>query len=260
MLMEQLSVLLLEPSKAQRKIIEGYLHDIGVINVLCESKGQKALLAMARQKPDLVISAMYLPDINGTQVIENMRADVELENIPFILISSETHFRYLDPIRQAGVIAILPKPFEFKQLKSAILSVIEYQEPKLLRTQTVECGELSVLVVDDSRASRQHIKQVLQKLGIHKIEEAENGRAALQKIYTQFFDLIVTDYNMPEMDGKELVENIRNNSDQSSIPILLVTSEKDEQRLAAVQQAGVSALCDKPFDINTVRNYLERLV
>jgi two-component system chemotaxis response regulator CheY len=74
-----------------------------------------------------------------------------------------------------------------------------------------------------------------------------------------FFDLIVTDYNMPEMDGEALVNHIRANSNQSSIPIIMVTSEENENRLAAVQQAGVSAICDKPFEPGNIRTLLQQL-
>jgi len=62
------------------------------------------------------------------------------------------------------------------------------------------------------------------------------------------------------MDGKELVEAIRAHSNQAGIPILMVTSEQDNSRLAAVQNAGVSAICDKPFEPGTVRALVERMI
>ena len=64
---------------------------------------------------------------------------------------------------------------------------------------------------------------------------------------------------MPEMDGKALVQHIRTLSMQPSVPILMVSSERDEGRLAAVEQAGVSAICDKPFEVNLIRRLLKNL-
>jgi two-component system chemotaxis response regulator CheY len=65
---------------------------------------------------------------------------------------------------------------------------------------------------------------------------------------------------MPEMDGKELVERIRLNPELANLPIIMVTSEEGTAQLSAVKQAGVSALCDKPFDIDTVRMLVKQLL
>jgi len=73
-------------------------------------------------------------------------------------------------------------------------------------------------------------------------------------------DLVITDYNMPEMDGKGLVDFIRQQSWQASVPILMVTSEADMGRLAAIESAGVSGICDKPFEAHVVRELLGRLL
>lgn len=257
---DSISVLLIEPSSMQRKIIMGFLGDIGVKNIEHFESGREALAEMAKIGPDLVISALYLPDITGTDVIETMRAEKNLQDIPFMLISSETSFRVLDPIRQAGVIAILPKPFDIAQLRQALLSTINYLDPGELETRTFASEELNVLVVDDSLTARKHISRVLKNMGIEQLTEARNGVEAMALINENFYDLIVTDYNMPEMDGQELVKRVRGGSNQASIPILMVSSEEDDSRLAAVQQAGVSAICDKPFESDTVKKLIEGMI
>ncbi len=73
-------------------------------------------------------------------------------------------------------------------------------------------------------------------------------------------DLVVTDYNMPEMDGRGLVDYIRTKSWQNSVPILMVTSESDEGRLAAIEEAGVSGICDKPFEPDIVKALLTKIL
>jgi two-component system chemotaxis response regulator CheY len=83
---------------------------------------------------------------------------------------------------------------------------------------------------------------------------------ALELIESRLYDFVVTDYNMPRMDGRELIEHIRQNSTQSSLPILMVTSEANENRLAALQQSGVSAICDKPFEPAMVRRLVRRII
>jgi two-component system chemotaxis response regulator CheY len=257
---EQISVLLVEPSSAQRRIIENFLKQVGIIGVQWVKTGGEALLSMNAEVPSLVISAMHLEDMTGTELVQTMRMENDLSDVPFMLISSETHYRYLEPIRQAGVIAILPKPFELEQLRKAIHSTLHFIDPGEVHTRQFASEELKVLVVDDSFTARKQIIRVLGNMGVENLVEAKNGIEALAMVNKDYFDLIVTDYNMPEMDGKELIEHIRNNSVQASVPILMVSSESDVSRIAAVQQVGVSAICDKPFEADTVKQLIERIV
>jgi len=84
---------------------------------------------------------------------------------------------------------------------------------------------------------------------------------ALTLVKDEAFDLVVTDYNMPEMDGRELSEFIRFNPETSHIPIIMVTSEAaNSLHMANIQQTGVNALCDKPFEPNEVRTMLAALL
>jgi two-component system chemotaxis response regulator CheY len=118
-----------------------------------------------------------------------------------------------------------------------------------------------VLLVDDSRLARNHIRRVLENMGIKKITEAENGAHALTFLKDDEFDLVVTDYNMPEMDGRELSEFIRYNPSTTHIPIIMVTSEStDSAHMTNIQQTGVNALCDKPFESDQVRQILASLL
>lgn len=258
-----ISVFLVEPSKVQSQYIQARLAELGVERIRVFHEGATAFAAMPEfPPPDLIISAMYLKDMTGAQLIEDIRGDEIRKNVAFILVSSETNHRYLDPVRQAGASAILPKPFEMQQLKTALSATLDYLNPNnnWVTVENVDIEGLRVLLVDDSRTARAFIRQVLENLGISHITEAENGRVAAEIIQAQYFDLVVTDYNMPEMDGKELVEFIRGKSWQSSVPVLMVSSERDENRLAAVEQAGVSAVCDKPFEPALVKSLLEKML
>lgn len=111
MSIHELSILLAEPSAMQAKLIAGQLKQLGVARVETAASGNEALEAMRRERPDLVLSPMYLPDMTGTELILAMRSDAELADLPFVLISSEDRPHILDPVRQSGVCAILPKPF-----------------------------------------------------------------------------------------------------------------------------------------------------
>ncbi|MCU7833988.1 MAG: response regulator [gamma proteobacterium symbiont of Taylorina sp.] len=255
-----LVILVVEPSKVQARIIQNHFQDAQVGSIQVAHSGAQALEVLSHNPPDLVVSSLYLPDMTGTELVISMRNDEQLEKVPFMLISSETSFEQLDPIRQAGVVAILPKPFVLEDLKRALYNTLDFINPCVNDTDSLNFNELHVLVVDDSAMARKHIKRVLSNMGINSFVEAVNGKEAIPLIENNFFDLIVTDYNMPEMDGEELTRYIRGKSTQSTIPILMVTSENDDNRLAAVQQSGVSGICDKPFEPDTVKAYLKNIM
>ena len=129
-----------------------------------------------------------------------------------------------------------------------------------LQLEKFEPEKLNVLVVDDSEFARKQIIRTLGMMGIENIAQAEDGKNAIPIINNEYFDLIITDYNMPELDGKALIEYIRNESMQRAVPILMVTSEGSMNKLAVVEQLGVSAVCDKPFDPKTVKGVIELIM
>lgn len=256
-----LDVLLVEPSHTQRLIIKHHLQASGIESITELSSGAETLAQLAKVRPDLVISSMYLPDMTGVDLIHKIRADNESYDMAFLLISSETNIRYLEPIRQAGAIAILPKPFSQQELDTALAAVADYLHPQALELGGFEPEDLRVLLVDDSEFSRKFIRKVLNSTGIEHISCASDGKEGLQLFHEHYYDLVVTDFNMPEMDGLQLVRAIRSDDQQlATVPILMVTSEQSQNRLAAVKKAGVSAILDKPFEPNSIKRLLGQLL
>ncbi len=258
---QELTALLVEPSPVQAKIIISQLMKQGVAHVDKADSGQAALEMMRRSPPSVVISALYLPDMSGTQLLGAMRDDPALAEMPFILVSSETRPQVLDPVRQSGVCGIVPKPFSDAQLAQALRATLDLLgQDDSLEQAGIDLENIRVLLVDDSSMARKYIRRVLANLGIIHFIEADNGAEAIQKLDREMVDFVVTDYNMPEMDGKALIEYIRNQSWQRSVPVLMVTSESDQGRLAAVQELGVVGVCDKPFEPSMVKQLLGKML
>ena len=254
----QIDTLLVEPSAMQAKIISKACGSLGIVRVRTAGSGAAALEAMAQNRPDLVISALYLPDMTGTELVAAMRCRRDLEAVAFILVSSETRPQALEPVRQAGVCGILPKPFDAEQLRRALTATLDVMPDQ--GQGGFDAESLRVLLVDDSPSARKFMRRVLENLGVGHFVEASDGSEAVAVLAETMVDLVVTDYNMPEMDGKALVDHIRQKSWQRSVPILMVTSESDAGRLAAVEEAGVSGICDKPFEPDVVRRLLGRML
>ncbi|GAB3032530.1 response regulator [Bowmanella dokdonensis] len=256
----ELNILLVEPSDTQRKIITGMLarEDIGQI----ESAGsvKTALDIIHKHGVDLVVSAMYFEDGTGLDLLKAIKQNSKTQSLPFMLVSSEFRPAKLEEFKQAGVVAILPKPFEPVHLNRALNATLDLINTEELELELFDIHEVRVLLVDDSRLARNHIRRVLEGMGLQKIIEAENGAMALTLLKDHTFDLLVTDYNMPEMDGRELSEFVRFNPDTAHIPIIMVTSEANSAHMANIQQTGVNALCDKPFESAEVRKMLMSLL
>ncbi|MCO7227264.1 response regulator [Pleionea sp. CnH1-48] len=255
-----LTILLVEPSSTQRKIIINNLETAGVDKVDGVESGQRALEELEKFVPDLVISAMYFEDMDAAKLIHSMREKPELSSVPFMLVSSETRFGMIDPVRQAGVVAVLPKPFEAADLKRALDNTINFLEPDELELENYDATEIRVLVVDDSRMARKFICRTLTDMGIQHITQADGGDTAIDILKDSYFDLIVTDYNMPEVDGKALVEFIRSSETHLHVPVLMVTSEQSRAVLNNIEQVGVSAICDKPFESDHVKQLLMQIM
>ncbi len=254
---QDLDALIVEPSAMQQRAVREALARLGVTRVQSADSGAAALAAMRAAAPAVVVGAMYLPDMSGVALLQAMRDDEALAGVAFILVSSETREDALDPVRQSGASAILPKPFADADLAAALAATLAWLDPHQRLDADVDLERLRVLLVDDSPNARKFMRRVLGNLGIENITEAGDGREAAVLLGGSMFDLVITDYNMPEMDGLALLRHIRGESWQSSVPVLMVTSETNPQRLAEVRAAGVSGLCDKPFEPQAVKRVIE---
>ena len=107
----------------------------------------------------------------------------------------------------------------------------------------------NILIVDDSPAMRRVVRKVLDISGVEagKYLEAGDGREALSVLRSEWVDLILTDINMPEMDGEELLVEVRNDAMLSSIPVLVVSTDQSESRMHRMMEIGADGYVPKPF-------------
>ena len=115
----------------------------------------------------------------------------------------------------------------------------------------ISAGQITtILVVDDSRTSRMIMKQCLEIIGFQGrvFKEADNGRDALELLKENTFELVVSDLNMPLMDGEVLLSEIRKNSKWNHIPFIMVTSSSNDAREKNLRQLGANAVISKPLN------------
>lgn len=105
---------------------------------------------------------------------------------------------------------------------------------------------MNIMTVDDSRAVRLTIALTLKQAG-HRVIEAASGEEALELLKTEKVDLIISDFNMPGMDGSQMTRLIRTNKEYRSIPIIILTTENSQARLSEAREAGAVGWMNKPF-------------
>ena len=119
--------------------------------------------------------------------------------------------------------------------------------------------KMKILVVDDFSTMRRIVRNLLKELGFANVEEAEDGAVALQKLQEGGFDFVVTDWNMPNIDGLQLLQAIRSNPALSHLPVLMITAEAKKENIIAAAQAGASGYIVKPFTAATLSEKLEKI-
>jgi two-component system chemotaxis response regulator CheY len=119
---------------------------------------------------------------------------------------------------------------------------------------------LRFLVVDDFSTMRRMVKGVLHELGYVNITEAEDGTTALPILKAGGIDFLVTDWNMPGMQGLELLRAVRADPKLSRMPVLLVTAEAKREQIVAAAQAGVNGYVLKPFTAQTLKAKIEKIL
>lgn len=118
---------------------------------------------------------------------------------------------------------------------------------------------LKFLVVDDFSTMRRIVRNLLKELGFNNVEEAEDGAIALGRLKSGGIDFVVTDWNMPNMDGLELLKTIRADGAMSALPVLMVTAEAKKENIIAAAQAGASGYVVKPFTAATLEEKLNKI-
>ena len=116
--------------------------------------------------------------------------------------------------------------------------------------------KMKILIVDDFATMRRIVRNVLKQIGFTNMIEADNGKAALKVLKKENIDLILCDWNMPEMPGIDLLKAIRSDDELKKIPFVMVTAEAQKDNIIEAVKAGVNSYIVKPFTPETVNEKL----
>ena len=119
--------------------------------------------------------------------------------------------------------------------------------------------DMKILIVDDFSTMRRIIKNLLRDLGFNNTSEADDGQTALPMLKSGKFDFLVTDWNMPGMDGLTLLKTVRSDEELCDMPVLMVTAEAKRDQIVVAAEAGVNGYVVKPFTAATLQEKIEKI-
>ena len=117
-----------------------------------------------------------------------------------------------------------------------------------------------VLIVDDYKTMLRIIRNLLKQLGFENVDEANDGQEALVKLRNGNFGLVISDWNMAPMTGLDLLKEVRADARLKNTPFIMITAESKTENVAAAKEAGVSNYIVKPFNAETLRDKIEKVM
>ncbi len=118
---------------------------------------------------------------------------------------------------------------------------------------------MRILIVDDYSTMRRIIKNLMRELGFSNLDEADDGTTALPMLKSGRFDFLITDWNMPGMTGIDLLSEVRNDPELTSMPVLMVTAQAKKEEIVRAAQAGVNGYVVKPFTAETLKEKINKI-
>lgn len=120
--------------------------------------------------------------------------------------------------------------------------------------------KMKILVVDDFATMRRIVKNILRQIGFENIDEAEDGEQAYIKLQSGNYKFVVSDWNMPNLDGLGLLKKVRSDANLKDLPILMVTAEAEKEKVVEAIKAGVSSYVVKPFTAEVLKEKMDKIL
>ena len=252
-------VFVLDPSTFFREAIKAEMEKLGAL-VETGQTSDAALMQIIRWHPDLLITGVVVGQITGYDLCLILKLMPEHAGIPVFIMSSNEKDIALRQAADAGADHYVQKDSKLiANLARLACQVIGAEVQASTRDQSRKAIRRA-LVVDDSRVMRKVISNILRTgLGIETILEAEHGVEGLERLKESDVDLIVSDWNMPKMNGLEFVRHVRENRKYNAIPIAMVTTEGGKKEVAEARAAGADAHLCKPFSVQAMKDMIARL-
>ena len=242
-------ILIVDDSAVFRMSMKKILASMNAEIILAQD-GQEGLDLALQEKFDIVVSDIDMPKINGIELCRSLKNTATTQGTPVVMVSTFDSESDVDKGFQAGASAYLSKYDIQDRLLETVESVLSKSKFKSNRL---------VMVVDDSKVVLKIVEKGLAEAGFRVIT-AENGKKALNLLETIQPDLILTDIEMPDINGFEFCGTVHMNPELSTVPIVAMSSKTDRGYMKRMLQNGASAFLCKPFNIDELVILVEKML
>ncbi len=245
-----LKFLIVDDIASMRKIVRATLGQLGFSDIQEAVDGNAALSKLRFEKFDLVITDWNMPAMSGLDFLKAIQGDEKLRGLPVLVMTAEESQDTVNQALDMGCSGYMIKPFTADALGQHIGRI--YAE--MMRFE-----RLRVLLVDDYPSMRRIMAKILSLIGVRTIAEAGSGPEALDKVKAEPFDLVITDWNMPDMGGLELVRALKSRKELYNLQVIVASSTITQQMVVQGKQAGVAEYLAKPFAPDDLKQRISRI-
>ncbi len=247
--LKELRILIVDDSAVVRSVLAKELLRSGV-EVTQAENGQQALDIALCKEFDLVITDVEMPCMDGIELCRRLKTNPRTQQTPIVILSSLDSEEDIKKGYKAGASTYITKA----QAKESLIETIE----TVLQKTTFQRGR-TILVVDDSSTVRTLVEKGLKEVGF-EVVKAENGRLALDVLRHEHPDLILSDIDMPVMNGEEFCQAVHADPQLGAIPFVVMSANNDRPIMRRMLQLGADAYLVKPFNIDQLVITVEKLL
>jgi len=216
--------------------------------------------------PDIVLMDWEMPRISGIDIIKQLKSNFDTQRIPVIMVTSRSANSDIQIAFDAGAIDYIRKPIEKTEIVTRINATVEFlnlikplkQSNAKNDDKNDDKNRISVLLIEDSLELRSYIASTMSEY--YNVIEAGNGEEGFEKALEYIPDIIVSDINMPEMDGWEMCKKIRETFETSSIPIILLTAQGNDNSKIKGFEMGADDFISKPFSQEVLFSRINNII
>ncbi len=258
--LNKMKVILVDDKLVYRNAIKTLLQKLGDVDIIAEaSNGKEFLNLLDTCDPDLVFIDIEMPEMNG---IEATKEALKINpSLVIIGLSMYDNKKYVNDLIEAGARGYLLKLSDNAQIFSQILqnprAEVFFSKEISPDKDSAESAKKTILIADDFENTRFVIEFTLKQAG-YEVIKAVDGQDALKYFDGRRIDLLVTDLNMPRKNGLELAETVKKMPEYKGIPILLLTTEINEEKKQKSKQIGITGWIQKPFVIDRFLMFIKK--
>lgn len=252
--------MLVDDQTLYRNTFKELLHKIANVQVIAEaSNGYEFLNLILDNKPDIVFMDIEMPRLNG---IDTTKIALELHpDLIIIGLSLYDSSEYINQMLKAGAKGYLLKTADNIEILERLL---KYSPDEIFLSKDITLTSnrkknIKILIIDDYEISNYIVGHELQKIG-YQVKKAVSAKEAMIYLKNNTFDLIITDLNMPEVDGIELTKMIRKLREYRQTPVLMLTATTDKKVMDLAQEAGINGWLKKPFESQEAATMIDNIL